>query len=341
MRRRARSSSVIGACRRGHRARPGRAALEIFEGLAAGDVRAVWIIVHQSGRLHARPRPDREGAAPGRAGRRPGRVPSDRDHALRRRAATRRPVAGEGRRDDQLRAEADLSSEARGTAGRGAARRGDHRPVAAEMGWRGRSPTRARPRSSTSSSRSPRAAVRLLGRQPRAAGRRGAAQWPIPRRPSRHRAALHRRPLRRRRDGRARFILVEHAEPWSPPTSSSRSSSPPGRVRDHWHTLTRTGKAPALMRRTPEPLLEVNARDARARRAPGRRLRGDHLAAGQGRRAVPVSDTIRVGTCFLPFHWGRGFGFYKSANNLTLSGGIRSRASRSSRPARSGSGGCP
>ncbi|MBI3630004.1 MAG: hypothetical protein HY217_10595, partial [Candidatus Rokubacteria bacterium] len=27
----------------------------------------------------------------------------------------------------------------------------------------------------------------------------------------------------------------------------------------------------------------------------------------------------REGTCFLPFHWGRRFGVYKSANNLTLS----------------------
>jgi anaerobic selenocysteine-containing dehydrogenase len=32
-----------------------------------------------------------------------------------------------------------------------------------------------------------------------------------------------------------------------------------------------------------------------------------------------VSAAIREGTCFLPFHWGRRLGFYKSANNLTLS----------------------
>jgi len=32
-----------------------------------------------------------------------------------------------------------------------------------------------------------------------------------------------------------------------------------------------------------------------------------------------VSETIREGTCFLPFHWGRHWGFYKAANNLTLS----------------------
>jgi anaerobic selenocysteine-containing dehydrogenase len=32
-----------------------------------------------------------------------------------------------------------------------------------------------------------------------------------------------------------------------------------------------------------------------------------------------VTETIRAGTCFLPFHWGRRLGFWKSANNLTLS----------------------
>ena len=36
-----------------------------------------------------------------------------------------------------------------------------------------------------------------------------------------------------------------------------------GRVRDHWHTLTRTMKSPALRSRTPEPILEVNANDAK------------------------------------------------------------------------------
>ena len=32
-----------------------------------------------------------------------------------------------------------------------------------------------------------------------------------------------------------------------------------------------------------------------------------------------VTSAIREGVCFAPFHWGRRLGFYKSANNLTLS----------------------
>jgi ferredoxin-nitrate reductase len=121
-------------------------------------------------------------------------------------------------------------------------------------------------------------------------------------------------------DGRARFVVVEHAEPLEPTDSRFPLVLTTGRVRDHWHTLTRTGNVPALMRRTPEPVLEVNTRDARAIGLQD----GDFVEVTSRRgKAVAqcrVSDAIRAGTCFLPFHWGRRFGFYKSANNLTLSG---------------------
>jgi len=32
-----------------------------------------------------------------------------------------------------------------------------------------------------------------------------------------------------------------------------------------------------------------------------------------------VTDEIALGTCFLPFHWDRDEGFFKAANNLTIS----------------------
>jgi sulfite reductase (NADPH) flavoprotein alpha-component len=92
-----------------------------------------------------------------------------------------------------------------------------------------------------------------------------------------------------------------------------------GRVRDHWHTLTRTAKSPALTARTPEPILDVHPQDARRVGVHD----GDvvEITSRRGTAIVQcrVSETIRAGTCFLPFHWGRQFGFFKSANNLTLS----------------------
>ncbi|HVG78842.1 MAG TPA: nitrate reductase [Patescibacteria group bacterium] len=148
----------------------------------------------------------------------------------------------------------------------------------------------------------------------------GPLQWPVP-------AATHPGTERLYDDGRfptpdghARFVAVEHAEPLEPTDARFPLVLTTGRVRDHWHTLTRTGNAAALMRRTPEPILEVNTRDAREIGLQD----GDFVEVTSRRgKAVAqcrVSDTIRAGTCFLPFHWGRRLGFYKSANNLTLSG---------------------
>jgi ferredoxin-nitrate reductase len=148
----------------------------------------------------------------------------------------------------------------------------------------------------------------------------GPRQWPVPTadHPGTERLYADRRfPTP---DGRARFIAVHHVEPLEPADAAFPLVLTTGRVRDHWHTLTRTGKAPALVRRTPEPLLEVNTRDARALGLQD----GDFVEVTSRRgKAVAqcrVTDAIRRGTCFLPFHWGRALGFYKSANNLTLSG---------------------
>jgi anaerobic selenocysteine-containing dehydrogenase len=149
--------------------------------------------------------------------------------------------------------------------------------------------------------------------------RDGPLQWPVPTAEHPGTARLYADGVFPTPDGRARFVAVEHDEPVEPPDASFPLSLTTGRVRDHWHTLTRTGKSPALMARTPEPLLELNVRDAvRAG------IQDSDFVEVTSRRGkvvaqARVSSAIREGMCFLPFHWGRRLGFYKSANNLTLS----------------------
>jgi anaerobic selenocysteine-containing dehydrogenase len=120
-------------------------------------------------------------------------------------------------------------------------------------------------------------------------------------------------------DGRARLVAVDHDPPVEPPDAGYPLTLTTGRVRDHWHTLTRTAKAPALAARTREPLLEVHPADAQRAGV----LNGDFVEItsrrGKAVAQARVTETIREGTCFLPFHWGRQWGFYKAANNLTLS----------------------
>ena len=147
----------------------------------------------------------------------------------------------------------------------------------------------------------------------------GPLQWPVPTSDHMGTARLYTNGVFPSPDGRARFVAVEHDEPVEPVEPNFPLTLTSGRVRDHWHTLTRTGQSPALMARTPEPILEVNLRDA----ARAGLQDGDFVEVTSRRGKVVaqcrVSAAIREGTCFLPFHWGRLFGFYKSANNLTLS----------------------
>ncbi len=149
--------------------------------------------------------------------------------------------------------------------------------------------------------------------------RAGPRQWPAPAAGHPGTPRLYADGVFPTADGRARFVPVAHAEPAEPPDRAFPLTLTTGRVRDHWHTLTRTGQAPALRSRTPEPIVEVNVADAlRAGIQDGDFV---ELASRRGKVIAQcrVTSAIREGVCFAPFHWGRRLGFYKSANNLTLS----------------------
>jgi anaerobic selenocysteine-containing dehydrogenase len=91
-----------------------------------------------------------------------------------------------------------------------------------------------------------------------------------------------------------------------------------GRVKNHWHSRTRTGHVEVFNRRNPEPFVEMHPDDARRLG-----IQDADFVAVVGRRGKVIAQArvtaeIRPGTCFIPFHWGRQAGFYKAANNLTL-----------------------
>ena len=76
-----------------------------------------------------------------------------------------------------------------------------------------------------------------------------------------------------------------------------------GRVRDQWHTMTRTGLAPSLMAHTPEPLLTLHPADAAALGIEPNGL--VRLSTDEGEvvlRADP-RHTQRRGEIYAPMHW--------------------------------------
>lgn len=146
----------------------------------------------------------------------------------------------------------------------------------------------------------------------------GPLQWPCPSPDHPGTARLytdHRFPTP---DGRAIFIPVEHQEPFEPPDTAYPLVLTTGRVKNQWHTMTRTGKVESLLKACREPFLELNPLDAKQWGI----LDGDfvEVTSRRGKAIVQarVTEEIRPGTCFMPFHWGRRYGFFKAANNLTI-----------------------
>jgi assimilatory nitrate reductase catalytic subunit len=77
-----------------------------------------------------------------------------------------------------------------------------------------------------------------------------------------------------------------------------------GRVRDHWHTMTRTGLSPRLSAHYGEPFLEIHPADAvRAGLAPAdvAVVEGPH---GRALLRALVTDRVAPGAVFAPMHWG-------------------------------------
>lgn len=148
--------------------------------------------------------------------------------------------------------------------------------------------------------------------------RDGPIQWPCP--TSNHRGTdrLYDDSCFPTPDGRANFIPVEHQEPFEAPDRRYPLVLTTGRVKNQWHTMTRTGKVQSLMKSCPDPILEMNPADARQYGI--RDADFVEIASRRGKAMVQVrvTEEIKPGACFMPFHWGRRSGFYKAANNLTL-----------------------
>ncbi len=104
-------------------------------------------------------------------------------------------------------------------------------------------------------------------------------------------------------DGRGRFLAVAQK-----PLSTKRDAKYPfrlntGRVRDQWHTMTRTGLAPRLSRHLAEPYLQLHPADAEKAGLAAADLARVTSPQGTAILRVLVSEDVAEGTPFAPMHW--------------------------------------
>lgn len=102
-------------------------------------------------------------------------------------------------------------------------------------------------------------------------------------------------------DGKARMVPVAAAA--KAEEAGERLLLNTGRTRDHWHTMTRTGRAERLSGHMAEPYLELHPDDARRIGVGDADLVSVASVHGRAVLRALVTDRVQVGACFAPMHW--------------------------------------
>ena len=91
-----------------------------------------------------------------------------------------------------------------------------------------------------------------------------------------------------------------------------------GRIRDQWHTMSKTGKVNKLKQHISESFLEIHPADAMQRGIQENMLVEVFNKRGQVRVKAKFSEDIKQGVVFLPMHWGKILNNdLNRANNVT------------------------
>ena len=117
-------------------------------------------------------------------------------------------------------------------------------------------------------------------------------------------------------DDRARFVAVRHCGVAHAVDAERPIALTTGRLRDQWHTMTRTGGVPRLMSNAPEPVIVINATDAARHGLADGDLAQVSSRYGAARARVAIRDEQKPGTAFLPMHWSGSFAANAGAGPL-------------------------
>ena len=132
-------------------------------------------------------------------------------------------------------------------------------------------------------------------------------QWPQPEGQATGKVRLYEDGVFPTADGRARFA----ATPWKavaePVDARYPFSLNTGRLRDQWHGMSRTGTLGRLFGHVPEPVVQMHPQDMARRQLHA----GDlvHVTSRRGSLVLPVAASTDLGLSqlFIPMHWGSEF----------------------------------
>ena len=91
-----------------------------------------------------------------------------------------------------------------------------------------------------------------------------------------------------------------------------------GRIRDQWHTMTKTGKVNKLNKHIAQPYIELSPADAEERQLIDNQLVVIENRRGKATVKIKITTDVKPGVCFMPMHFGKILGQdFGRCNNLT------------------------
>jgi assimilatory nitrate reductase catalytic subunit len=148
--------------------------------------------------------------------------------------------------------------------------------------------------------------------------RDGPQQWPYPEGAKSGRTRLYDDGVFPTPSGRARFVATDYLPPAEEPDAAYPLRLTTGRLRDQWHSMTRTGLVARLFSHSPEPEIVVSSFDLEKYGFAGRDLVRVSSRRGSAVMKVRGAEEMRPGDAFIAMHWGGRFTGGIGTNALTI-----------------------
>ncbi|MBU2865907.1 nitrate reductase [Pacificibacter marinus] len=104
-------------------------------------------------------------------------------------------------------------------------------------------------------------------------------------------------------DGKANMLPLTYRAPAAKTGKRYPLRMNTGRIRDQWHTMTRTALSPRLSAHLAEPFIEIHPDDAEAAGIKPSMLVQVKSPAGSGIFRAMITSRVRQGDVFAPMHW--------------------------------------
>jgi assimilatory nitrate reductase catalytic subunit len=116
--------------------------------------------------------------------------------------------------------------------------------------------------------------------------------------------------------GKAQFIAITPQLPIQRTCAKFPFILNSGRLRDQWHTMTRTGKTSKLSAHTDKPYLYLHPLDAKNLALLDNDMVSINASTGQAIAHAKIDKNQRLGECFMPIHWNKGFASHANISEL-------------------------